>query len=64
MSLYIVPRKAKVIDVNNEATTYGNIADTVKEEQESTLQEETEIAPGEQETEPTPAPKARAKRTP
>ena len=58
-----MPRKAKVIDIKNEATTYGGIAEAVQED-ESTLPEETETASDEQEPAPTPAPKARAKRIP
>ena len=57
-----MPRKAKVIDIKNEATTYGDMAAAVQEE--ITLPEETETAPDEPEPAPTPAPKARAKRTP
>ena len=58
-------KKAKVIDINSELTSYGDIAEAVREEtEEPAITNETEDVPETPPEEPKPQPKPRAKRTP
>ena len=60
-----MPKKAKVIDINNELASYGDIAEAVrKETEEPAITNETEEFPETPPEEPKPQPKPRSKRTP
>ena len=60
-----MPKKAKVIDINSELTSYGDIAEAVREEtEEPASTNKAEEVPETPPEEPKPQPQPRAKRTP